>query len=141
MRYFALDPEVAGGLGPKSIVDRSRHAPIVTSLHYEFQGWLGDEIVTSFPCMLVTERVAAALEAADLSGLRFDDVLVTKDPQFDMFFPDKAAALPRWRWLCPDGAPGASDLWQDNLADLIVSERALGVLSKFQIDNCGVEER
>ena len=40
MKYYVLEPEVAGGLGENSIVDHSVVPFQVTRLHYEFEGWL-----------------------------------------------------------------------------------------------------
>ena len=37
MKYFYIQPEVAGGLGKNTVMDRSVHPPIVSRLHYEFR--------------------------------------------------------------------------------------------------------
>lgn len=42
VKYFYLEPEVSGGLGDDAIMDTGVHPPVVTRLHYEFDGWLGD---------------------------------------------------------------------------------------------------
>lgn len=42
-KFFALEPEVAGGLGPNTVMDRSVHPPRVSHLHYVFDGWMGDD--------------------------------------------------------------------------------------------------
>jgi hypothetical protein len=47
---------------------------VVTHLHYEFEGWLGDDLLTTFPEFIVTERLAAALEASKPTGLRLAGV-------------------------------------------------------------------
>ena len=51
---YTLRAEVAGGLGPQSVLDSSTNPPVVSVLHYDFVSWLGDDIVASFPCSIVT---------------------------------------------------------------------------------------
>lgn len=49
-KFYVLEPEVAGGWGGDgTVVDREFHPPIVSRLVYEFDGWLGDDLVTTFP--------------------------------------------------------------------------------------------
>jgi len=121
-------------------MDTRRHPPLVHRLHYEFAGWDGDDIVESFPVFIVTEPLARAIADEGLSGVEVDDVKVTKDPQFDQFFPDIARSLPEWRWMRPIGKPHVNDFWQRSDGILIVSERALNVLRRFNIENCEVAE-
>src|SRR5262245_11876854 len=45
MKYFLLDPEVAGHFGKNCVVDLSKRPPIVTGFHNEFDGWLGDDLL------------------------------------------------------------------------------------------------
>jgi hypothetical protein len=45
MKYFYVEPEVAGGLGERTVMDRSTHPPVVKRLHYQLEGWLGDAIL------------------------------------------------------------------------------------------------
>jgi hypothetical protein len=80
--YRFIEPEVAGGLGKQSDVDNSVHPPLVRRLHYEFDGWLGDDILETFPCIIVTERLKDRLELEKLSGIVFSDVIVTKSSTF-----------------------------------------------------------
>src|SRR6476660_8794270 len=69
--WSVLAPEVAGGWGERTVADTSTHPPRVTALHYQFDGWLGDELLESFPCYIVTRRLAHALTAAGLSGFNW----------------------------------------------------------------------
>lgn len=135
---YTLRAEVAGGLGPQSVVDSSTHPPVVSRLHYDFVSWLGDDIVATFPCNLVTEALAKAIVDEGLTGAQIDHVTVTKNPQFERFFPDTVASLPEWKWLRPTGQPHESDFWQDDQGILIVSERALKLLRKFSLENCRI---
>jgi hypothetical protein len=135
---YTLRAEVAGGLGPQSVLDSSTTPPVVSRLHYDFVSWLGDDIVASFPCNLVTEALAKAIVDEGLTGAQIDEVTVTKNPQFERFFPDTVASLPEWKWLRPTGQPHDSDFWQDDQGILIVSERALKLLRKFSLENCRI---
>lgn len=54
MKFYILDPEVAGGLGTQTEIDSSVHPPLVKRLHYELDAWMGDDLVQTFPCYLVT---------------------------------------------------------------------------------------
>ncbi len=130
---YTLRAEVAGGLGPQSVLDSSTNPPLVSKLHYDFVSWLGDDIVGAFPCSIVTEALAEAITGAEI-----DEVIVTKNPHFERFFPDTAAILPEWKWLRPTGEPHESDIWQDEQGILIVSERALKVMRKFSLENCRI---
>lgn len=48
-RYYRLEPEVAGELGSGTVMDVSRHPPLVSHLQFKFQGWLGDDLLETFP--------------------------------------------------------------------------------------------
>jgi hypothetical protein len=64
--FYILEPEVPGGVGPNTRMDTGVHPPRVSHLHYVFEGWLGDELVESFPCWMVTESLAARIADAKL---------------------------------------------------------------------------
>lgn len=66
--YFAVEPEVAGGLGAHTSINRATVPVEVTKLHYVFEGWLGDAPIESTPCFLVTEELAATIREEGLSG-------------------------------------------------------------------------
>lgn len=138
-RYFRLGPEVAGGLGRKTVVEGDGYPPNVTRLHYEFYGWLGDDLLRAFPCYVVTERLRAAIEESSPTGCSFDQVLVTTTTEFRALFPD--VQLPRFSWLRVVGQPGVDDFGMgEDPPRLIVSEQVLEVLKRFSIANCEVEE-
>lgn len=124
--FFALDPEVSGGLGPQTVMDRSVHPPVVSRLHYQFDGWLGDEIVESFPCVLVTETLFRHFEAAHLTGMEAGDVEVSLSDQFHDACPD--VDLPVFVWLRVVGAAGRDDFGIGPDFRLVVSATALQVI-------------
>lgn len=138
--FFRLRPEVPGGLGERSVLDTSVHPPTVHRLHFEFMGWDGDDLVTSFPCFLVSERLGNAMTDEHLAEFELADVEVTVDEQFQEFFPQSAMSLPTWSWLKPHGEPWASDLWINGRADLYVSATALNVIRRFSLAHCEIAE-
>jgi len=73
MKYYYIEPEVAGGLGNDTVMNRSVHPPVVTKLHYQFDGWLGDVLLESSPCFIVTELAKQKLQDARLTGATFDE--------------------------------------------------------------------
>ncbi len=56
MKYYQLEPEVAGGFGEQSVIDRSSGKMVVRKLHYEFDGWLGDVLLESYLCFIQSGR-------------------------------------------------------------------------------------
>lgn len=136
--YYMLSPEVAGGLGERTIMDSSAHPPRVQRLHYEMEGWLGDALLESFPCFIVTSRAKDALIGLSASGCVFDSVEVSKSPTFEELYPDRQ--LPPFSWLKIHGRPGADDLGLSEDHRLVVSSRVLDVLKSLDLANCDISE-
>jgi hypothetical protein len=139
MKYFKIEPEVAGGFGENTIIDNTKHPPIISRLNYQFDGWSGDDILETFPCYIVTERLKNEIEKNKYSGCIFDDVEITKSQQFLDLFPYKK--LPIFYWLKINGKPNYDDFWISEIDFfLIVSEKVVDILNKFSIENCDIEE-
>lgn len=137
MKYFYVEPEVAGGLGPNTLMDRSAHPPIVKHLHYQFDGWLGDALVESFPVFVLTEEGAKKLQEAGATGIQFADAETTASTQFLEMHPGRK--LPRFIWLQIVGKPGGDDFGIAAGGRLVVSERALNVLGSTQMSHALIE--
>lgn len=135
MSFYALGPEVAGGLGSRAVVDASLHPPSVQHLHYEVEDWLGDDLLESTPCFLISPAAAAALERASCTGLRTTEAEITVAPGADLRVDRRVLDF---LWLRPQGEPGEDDLGLDDVATLVVSDRALGVLRGFDLHHCDV---
>jgi hypothetical protein len=133
MKHVVLEPEVAGAWGPNTLADTSVHPPLVSRLHYEFDDWLGDELLESFPCFIVTARLGAELERARLTGFVLDDVEISVSENFEELDPD--ATLPPFRWLRISGEAGQADFGVASDQRLVVSDRALAILERFQLQN------
>ncbi len=139
MNFYYVEPEVAGGWGKNTVFDRTPKRPtVVHKLHYEFQGWLGDELLESTPCFIVSERMAEAIEEARLSGAMFDQVEVTTSERFRELYPNRQ--LPKFVWLKVEGTAGNEDLGTAPDARLVVSYRALMLLRELGISHALVTE-
>jgi hypothetical protein len=131
MRYFYVRPEVAGGWGPNTVVDTSVHPPIVSYLHYEFSGWLGDVLLTRFPSFIVTKEAARKLLENRVTGIHFGYVEVTTSDIFKELHPGRR--LPRFVWLQVVGHAGKDDFGIAANHGLVMSERALNILRRLQL--------
>jgi hypothetical protein len=129
VKYFVVEPEVAGGWGENTVFTRTPRRPVVVhKLHYQFDGWLGDELLESTPCFIASERLAHEIERAGLTGVIFDEVEVTTSDEFKELYPD--VQLPRFVWLKVQGKPGEDDFGVGPDLRLVVSERALELLER-----------
>lgn len=133
--FFLINPEVAGGLGENTVIHRNRVPPRVERLHYEFEDWLGDDLVESYPCFVVTLEMGERLARAELTGFVLRDVEVSTSDTFQELHPGR---LPEFRWLDVDVTPGEDDFGLDERARLVVSEKALDVLRTSSLDHCAV---
>jgi len=129
VKFYAIEPEVAGGFGTHT---RLTHRPgqrlIVTYLHYQFDGWLGDELLESTPCFIVSSSLASDLKSAALTGFSLEHVEVSVSEQFTALKGD--LTLPQFRWMKVEGTAEIDDFGLGAGLRLIVSERALAVLKR-----------
>lgn len=132
-KFFVIEPEVAGGFGEHTVIDRSTGKMVVTKLHYEFEGWLGDHLLESTPCYIVSDELAREIEINGLSGVKFDFVEVTLSDQFREIYKNKS--IPNFVWLKVIGEPGKDDFGIAPGLRLVVSERALSVLKTSGISH------
>jgi hypothetical protein len=137
MMFRYIEPEVAGGLGPKTKMDSTTHPPTVENLHYEFEGWLGDDILESFPCYIVTDRLKESIINEGLTGITFSNVLITKSVEFEDRHPNKI--LPVFHWAKINGVSNKDDFAIGGGLRLVISERANKMLSLFDINNATFE--
>lgn len=133
MNYYIVEPEVAGGFGRNTILEHGSHPPVVTKLHYELDGWLGDELLESFPCFIVTRRIRGRIEESGFTGAEFAPVEVTTSEQFRELYPHRD--VPVFDWLKIVGTPGIADFGLAKDHRLVLSERALRAL---ELKHCAV---
>lgn len=129
MSHYVVKPIVAGQITEGTVMDTSVHPPIVSELHFEFGGWHGDALVTSFPCFLVTEEAKRGLLAIGITGATFADAVVTISEDFHLVQPD--VELPPFVWLKVDGEAGRDDFGINQELYLVISERAFDVFDEL----------
>jgi hypothetical protein len=139
MKYYLLEPEVAGALGDDSMIDDSVHPNVVSRLQYEIYGWLGDDIVESTPCFIVTERLSKLLAESNLSGFRLADVDITLNEQAEEL-EGGPIELPPFRWLQLVGRPKVDDFGPNEQGSLVASEDALALLRQVNLNHCDIKE-
>jgi hypothetical protein len=127
MKYYFLEPEVAGGLGQNTVMDRTVHPPVVTRLHYELDGWLGDELLETFPSFIITDRLGKKIVDTMFTGIRLASVEVSTSEQFRELYPSRT--IPDFVWLKVLGRAGIDDFGIADDHRLVVSERALEALA------------
>lgn len=133
---YILEPEVAGGWGEGTEADTSCHPPKVSKLIYAFDGWLGDELLESFPCFIVSQNLANLITNSSLTGYTLAPVKIVKSENFLELYPN--LELPSFHWLQVNGTVGINDFAVNRNHILQVSEAAFKVLSQAKMQHCGV---
>lgn len=137
MRYFYVEPEVAGGFGENAVLlDPRARPPLVSHFHYEFYGWLGDVLLETVVTYIVTEEAKEKLLDIGATGIRFADVEVSLSGFFEDRYPGRR--LPKFVWLQVFGEPGKDDFGIRANINLVVSERALDVLKRLQLIHASI---
>jgi len=138
MKYYILEPEVAGGIGKNTLLDRSVHPPVPIKFNYEFLGWLGDSLLETVASFIVTTSLKEKIEAIEATGIAFGEVEITKAGEFEDFHPNKE--LPEFVWLQVKGVAGQNDFGLSSKHRLVVSQRALDVLRQEQLSHCEIAD-
>jgi hypothetical protein len=129
MKFYIIEPEVSGGIGKNTVMDRNVHPPIVKKLHYEFDDWLGDCIIESFPCYIITKDIQKQLITSRMTGVSFDEVEISKSELFQDLNPN--CKLPEFIWLKVHGIAGKDDFGITSTSNiqfgLVISEKVLSL--------------
>jgi hypothetical protein len=147
MNLYLLEPEVAGGLGENTIIKRFEdNQSKVYFLHYKFSGWLGDELLETTPCFIVTESLSNDLLQNNLTGIKFEPVQITTNEEFDELFPN--IKLPSFKRLVPLGAVKVEgtnfqewtkhDFSLSESSSLVVTKKALLILQTHKLNYCDI---
>lgn len=119
--------------------DFSVQPPRIDKLVMYFDDWLGDDLLTSHPAFFVTQKMASAITAANLSGYRFAPMKVNRSLLFEDLHEDDPLELPEFVWLQLHGKPGVDDFGVTaEGADLVVSDKALLVLTTGSLNHCDI---
>jgi len=73
---YVIEPEVAGRLGGRTVLDTSVQPSVVSHLHYVIDGWLGSQRLESFQCFIASDSFVAAIRDAALTGFTIADAEV-----------------------------------------------------------------
>ena len=125
MKYFELTTEVAGGLGDNTLPNQMA-GTVVSHLHYECDGWMGDAIVGTCGYYIATLGLASKISEASLTGVQFLPAEISVSDEFEFFKP--GFVLPPFVRLDPIGMAGHDDFGMGPRLSLVVSERALAVI-------------
>lgn len=154
-KMYLLEPEVAGGLGPNTIITnwkelKSGEQQIhkIEYLEYVFDDWLGDDLLTSFPAFIVTQELATDMSERQLTGIELGEVQITKSKLFEDIHPN--FMLPSFARLQPTGIVVLSedrkvkkwskhDVCLSQYGDLIVTENCMAILKKYRLEHCDIE--
>lgn len=154
MKLFILEPEVAGEIGEHTIyenydaiVSRGERA-IISHLHFVFMGWLGDDILETTPCFLVSEQLKKAIEKSDLTGYEFHNIEVSLSDEYKELYPYQES--PCFYRLLPHGIINVQAEWYSNWNGmdfsltkkmyLVLSEKAMNILKDFQLEHADITE-
>ena len=59
---YVVEPSVSGELGEGTVIDNRTSPPTIRHLQFDFDDWRGEDIVETFPTLLVTRRLRLAME-------------------------------------------------------------------------------
>jgi hypothetical protein len=147
MIYFRIEPEVAGGIGKNSKISyEDGKIREVIYLDYEFQGWLGDDILTTHPCFLVSKPLSEAIKNNLLCGYKFENISISISEEFKELHTN--CIIPDFVRIIPNNSVDDTTLFNVLENDfyfykkryLIVSEAALQVIKQFNVANSIIYE-
>lgn len=138
MAYFEIEPEVTGGWGENTQANTNVHPPVVTKLHYAFDGWLGDAILETFPSFIVTVDLGRALIDGEFTGFGLEPVEVSKTEQFVELHPDRE--LPDFYRLEVGKNAAVDDFGINDQHKLVVSQSVLNTLREYGLDHCEIHQ-
>lgn len=150
MILYFLEPEVSGGHGEYTVYGTEEEIATegisekVKYLHYEFEGWLGDDLLESTPAFIVSSKLGTELENSDFIDYKLEECLITKSDEFIEMYPDKE--IPIFSRFIPLGNIEVEEEKFKNWSghhfclspkgELVITQEALDFLNRFSIENC-----
>jgi hypothetical protein len=144
--HALLGATVVGRLGDETIVEEQegcdecgyRPDPVYHFLDYCFEVWSGDELVGVAGNYAASARLRKAIEDAGLRGVEFEEMIVSKDEEFDVVPPARAEDFPEFHRLMITGRAEGPETWFtseycDACGRTIWRETELGLKSAFSI--------
>lgn len=152
MELYFIEPEVSGGHGEQTIygsVEADANEGIsgtIKFLHYEFEGWLGDDLLESTPAFIVSSNLENALKKSEFKDYKLEKCLITKSDVFMELYPNKE--IPSFVRFIPFGTVEVEgenfNNWSGHnfclspKGELVVTKKALDFLKKFSIKHCDI---
>lgn len=150
MILYFLEPEVSGGhgeyttYGTEDDIATEGISGKVKYLHYEFEGWLGDDLLESTPAFIVSSILKTELVNSDFIDYKLEECLITTSDEFKEMYPNKE--IPAFSRFIPLGKIEVEGEnfknWSGHhfclspKGELVVTQEALDFLKRVSIDNC-----
>jgi hypothetical protein len=131
-----LDPQIAGELGGRTVLDSTTHPPVVRELEYVLDQPEADDLIQSFPVFLVGVDLARRLQEAGLSGVGLAEAVVRPSAEYTAAYG--RAPHRSYRRLQPGNV--GEDCWVDDSGRLCVSDRMMRILDDAELSDCLVSE-
>lgn len=145
MRFYKLEPEIAGEIGDNSIIQyKNGKISKVKYLEFRFTDWLGDELISTHPCYIITENLKKEILLNKLKGIQFQDILISFSDDF--FELNDSIEIPNFvRIICENiyeekNDDIVQDFYVNKYKELIISENALNVFRNHTLNNCVIQE-
>lgn len=137
MKYYTLEPDVPGSVAdPRSII---QNYDTIQSIHYIFDCWPEDDILTSYPVYIVRKNLAKEFGNSNLTGFSIKACEVSKGKQFAIASPG-CGKLPLYEWLHVSGRAGIDDFGITQNLRLAISESVVDTLIEFRVSNSKITE-
>lgn len=149
MKLYFLEPEVSGGHGELTVygteedIAKAGISGKVKFLHYEFEGWIGDDLLESTPAFIVSSKLETQLENSNFKDYKIEKCLITTSVEFKEMYPSKE--IPLFSRFIPLGKVEVEGEnfknWSGHhfclspKGELVVTKEALDFLKRASIDN------
>lgn len=133
--YYELHPEVPGGFGRDTVVNRLVTPPRIEFVHLVLDGWLGDDLLTCYPCYFITDGLRAALSETNLTGYQLQSIKTECSTQFRDLYGSRP--VPTLHRIVILGKARIDDFGLNDKEDLIVSDRTFKLMkANGRLNNC-----
>jgi len=142
-KFYLIEPEICGRVDSTSVSDGRQ----LIALCYEFDAWLGDDLIGDFQVFMCTEHLASQLKQIEppITGVSFDKCTSSKSDEYSYYEIQNRSGRPRelpvFTWLRVNGQAGTDDMGElDKETGLVVSERVLEVIKSCRLDQAEIRE-
>jgi len=130
MLWYQLSPDC---IGLDSRLTTSRFG--VPILHVIAELPADSDLLCTIDCYLATPPLISAIRSSRLSGVAFEECIITLDDQFTDVYPDDYPISELQR-LIVSGTPQLDDFALDQRGRLVVSEGVIQLLNLLNYNHC-----